>query len=398
MKPLFIAATRQHVGKTTCSLAILSGLTQKFDRVGFIKPVGQQHVAVDGSDVRVDKDVQLMKEYFGMEHVAYEDMSPVIVPRNYTKQYVDGGGSLLAEQKAKILAATARVEAASEATVLEGTGHVGVGSIIGASNADVAAWVGADVVLVANGGIGSAFDELEMNRIMLKDKGVRVRGVILNKVRPDKVDMIRDYVGRALRDRWGCPLLGVVPDLPFLGKATLDNYEKLLEAEFISGQRHRDLHYGASDLACVTTAVRRFLRKANYRETERKDMRPLFITHCTRDDVLLAFLAYYKRSTRGLDVEHITESDWLGAMVLCTGECEITDPAFQNEDNTSLPYLMEIARAYDAPIMVTKMGTVEATNDMANFTAKMHIGDRERIKAAIDHYQPHIDFDALLAG
>jgi hypothetical protein len=178
----------------------------------------------------------------------------------------------------------------------------------------------------------------------------------------------------------------------------LDNYEKLLEAEFISGQRHRDLHYGVSDLACVTTAVRRFLRKANYRETERKDMRPLFITHCTRDDVLLAFLAYYKRSTRGLDVEHITESDWLGAMVLCTGECEITDPAFQNEDNTSLPYLMEIARAYDAPIMVTKMGTVEATNDMANFTAKMHIGDRERIKAAIDHYQPHIDFDALLAG
>ena len=401
MKPLFIAATRQHVGKTTCSLAILSGLTQKFDRVGFIKPVGQQHVAVPGHPtLRVDKDVQLMKEFFGLDHVDYEDMSPVLVPRNYTKRYIDGGGggSLLEEQRARIEASAARVVGASEATVLEGTGHVGVGAIIGASNADVAAWVGADVVLVANGGIGSAFDELEMNRIMLKDKGVRVRGVILNKVRPDKVDMIRDYVGRALRDRWGCPLLGVVPDLPFLGKATLDNYEKLLEAEFISGQRHRDLHYGASDLACVTTAVRRFLRKANYRETERKDMRPLFITHCTRDDVLLAFLAYYKRSTRGLDVEHITESDWLGAMVLCTGECEITDPAFQNEDNTSLPYLMEIARAYDAPIMVTKMGTVEATNDMANFTAKMHIGDRERIKAAIDHYQPHIDFDALLAG
>ena len=69
------------------------------------------------------------------------------------------------------------------------------------SNADVAAWVGADVVLVANGGIGSAFDELEMNRIMLKDKGVRVRGVILNKVRPDKVDMIRDGPRRTSRAR-----------------------------------------------------------------------------------------------------------------------------------------------------------------------------------------------------
>ena len=109
-RPLFIAATRQHVGKTTVSLAVLSGLRKRFgDRVGFVKPVGQQHVPVGAKGIRVDKDVQLMKEYFGMEHVAYEDMSPVIVPRNYTKQYVDGGGSLLAEQKAKILAATARV-------------------------------------------------------------------------------------------------------------------------------------------------------------------------------------------------------------------------------------------------------------------------------------------------
>lgn len=85
-------------------------------------------------------------------------------------------------------------------------------------------------------------------------------------------------------------------------------------------------------------------------------------------------------------------------MVLCRGECEIEDPLFQNEDNTSLPYLIDIARAYDAPILVTKLGTIEATNHMANFTAKMHIGDRSRIAAAIDHYKPHIDFDTLLNG
>ena len=198
-KPLFIAATRQHVGKTTCSLAIMSGLQDSLERVGFIKPVGQQHVAVPGHPtLRVDKDVQLMKEFFGLDHVDYEDMSPVLVPRNYTKRYIDGGGggSLLEEQRARIEASAARVVGASEATVLEGTGHVGVGSIIGVSNAEVAKLVGADVVLVANGGIGSAFDELEMNRIMLKDQGVRVRGVILNKVQPDKVDMVRVRAGK----------------------------------------------------------------------------------------------------------------------------------------------------------------------------------------------------------
>ena len=46
-RPIFVAATRQHVGKTTVSLAILSGLQKRFGKVGFIKPVGQQHIAVN---------------------------------------------------------------------------------------------------------------------------------------------------------------------------------------------------------------------------------------------------------------------------------------------------------------------------------------------------------------
>lgn len=37
-RPIFVAATRQHVGKTTTSLAIVSGLMKRFDKVGFIKP------------------------------------------------------------------------------------------------------------------------------------------------------------------------------------------------------------------------------------------------------------------------------------------------------------------------------------------------------------------------
>ena len=49
-------------------------------------------------------------------------------------------------------------------TICEGTGHAGVGSVVGAGNARVAAELGADVVLVANGGLGRAFDELELNR------------------------------------------------------------------------------------------------------------------------------------------------------------------------------------------------------------------------------------------
>ena len=41
-RPIYVAATKQHVGKTTTSLALMSGLSKRFDKVGFIKP-GMSH-------------------------------------------------------------------------------------------------------------------------------------------------------------------------------------------------------------------------------------------------------------------------------------------------------------------------------------------------------------------
>lgn len=150
-KPIFVAATGQHVGKTTVSLALMSGLKKRLNRVGFMKPVGQQHVPVSdgrGGTLRVDKDVELIKEFFGIDHMDYADTSPVLVPRSYTKQYIDGDISS-AQQFEAINSAFARASASSDQVLLEGTGHVGVGSVIGLSNAKVAAMLGADMVLVA---------------------------------------------------------------------------------------------------------------------------------------------------------------------------------------------------------------------------------------------------------
>ena len=250
-RPILVAATRQHVGKTTLSLALMSGLRKRFgDRVGFIKPVGQEHVRPAGEAFSVDKDVELMRMYFGLDHVGFEDMSPVLIPRSYTKRFIDGEVTLAA-QEAGLRASFARVRAASDAVLLEGTGHVGVGAIVGLSNARVAALLGADVVLVANGGLGKAFDELELNRALCEASGVRVRGVVLNKVLPDKVAMVRDYFGRTLaqRDAWrAVPLLGVVPDLPLLAKPSLGALAHAAGGELVAGARLRALHYASEDI------------------------------------------------------------------------------------------------------------------------------------------------------
>ena len=94
--------------------------------------------------------------------------------------------------------------------VCEGTGHVGVGAIGGVSNATVASSLGSDVVLVSEGGLGSAFDKIYLNRQACAMAGANVVGVVLNKVIPEKRDMIEQYFKLALRD-WGIPLLGCIP-------------------------------------------------------------------------------------------------------------------------------------------------------------------------------------------
>jgi dethiobiotin synthetase len=149
-RPIFVAATKQHVGKTTTCLALLSGLQKRFNQVGFLKPVGQQHVEVtdkNHNSLRVDKDVVLIKEHFHLDHVDYRYMSPVIIPRGYTKQYVDGEITL-ESQKMDVENAMEQVAADSDITLIEGTGHCAVGSIVGLNNAKVASLLGADMVLM----------------------------------------------------------------------------------------------------------------------------------------------------------------------------------------------------------------------------------------------------------
>lgn len=201
-RPIYVAATRQHVGKTSVSLALVSHFTKRFGsaNVGYMKAVGQQCLRVwdepppaeegedqqeEGQYVVIDKDVKLIRDHFRLNHLQYADMSPILIPRGYTKSYLDGEidhqGQLADIRRAylNIVKSTSNnrwddsnvEENGSNSrgrsiTICEGTGHAGVGSVVGAGNARVAAELGADVVLVANGGLGKAFDELALNRAL----------------------------------------------------------------------------------------------------------------------------------------------------------------------------------------------------------------------------------------
>ena len=90
---------------------------------------------------------------------------------------------------------------------------------------------------------------------------------------PDKVEMVRDKMSRLLMDRWGVPLLGVVPDMAYLGRPTLANLCSALQGELLAGERCARLHYGVDDAFLITTGLRRFLRRA-FEQREKVWRRP----------------------------------------------------------------------------------------------------------------------------
>lgn len=215
MRQLFLAATGQNRGKTTACVGLLDGFRRRGYRTGFSKPVGQRTMIIDGEPG--DEDAVLMKTIFDLPD-PYTAMSPIHIPRGFTKRYL--AGDVVEDMEGPILAAQ-QFFAGHDIWLIEGTGHAGVGAVVGLSNARVASMLRAPTVIISEGGVGRPIDEIVLNASHFEAHGVPVAGAIVNKIRVDESPGIERTLERGLA-RHGIPLLGVLPYRPILSSPTLD--------------------------------------------------------------------------------------------------------------------------------------------------------------------------------
>jgi len=273
---LYVGATRQNDGKTIVSLGLLNALGKRFSSLGYIKPVGQRYLEIDGN--KIDKDVVLMEKIYNFPD-RLPDMSPVAIPSGFTEEYIRS--PYQRKIQAKVKKNYEKVAQGKDLVVIEGTGHAGVGSVFDLSNAQVAHLLGAKAIIVSLGGVGKPIDEIMLNKAMFDRHGVEIIGVIINKVLQDKYKKVDGLIRRSLKAR-GMRVLGVIPFDPVLSIPTLREIIWAIQGELISGEEHIDNQAGRYVVGAMPLSTALDYFQGRY----------LLITPGNREDLIMASLTH----------------------------------------------------------------------------------------------------------
>lgn len=357
---IFIAATRQNDGKTTTSLGLFGALRERTDRVGFIKPVGQRFVDFEGQ--RVDEDTVLLDSIFNVR-IPIDAMSPVGIDGTFTRRYLDNPADSLELIVDKMCRAFDRAAYERDYIIIEGSGHAGVGSVFDMSNAHVAKLLGAKAIIVAQGGIGRPVDEVALNKALFDQQGVEVIGAILNKVQPEKSDIVRHYAGEGLR-RLGVPLLGVIPMQKRLAAPNLAQIVEEIGGRWLNGRQHAQ-NERILKVVIGAMAARGII---DY-------LQPgvLIITPGDRDEVLFAALA-----GEGISGKKVVSGIVLTRNIL------------------PHPKLMEMLSQTNIPCVICSEESYAVASRINNMTIKTQPSDTDKIPIIRDMFLENLDVQKII--
>ncbi|MFN7115599.1 MAG: AAA family ATPase [Saprospiraceae bacterium] len=365
MRNIFVAATGQHVGKTTSTLGLVMNLFEKGFRVGYCKPVGQQFISMDGWIA--DKDAVLFSDFlkFSMNPEVH---SPVIIGQGVTKRYIDDRTQFNFENQ--ILNAAQVLESEYDVVVYEGTGHPGVGTVVDLSNAKVAKMLGCGVVMIVEGGIGNTIDRLEMSLALFREQKVPILGVIVNKVYVDKKEEIEYYLRKKF-EQIDIPLLGLLPYDEVLSFPIMDSNNQAVEGKVVLNEDY--LGNRVEDIVAGSLIDEdEFLKSKNI----------LLVVSYRRLDEALEKIDEISR------INGLPESPLSGVIVTSDGRHE----RWYERADFNKPYLID----HRIPVITTTLDTYGSVVKISRIEVKINTKTPWKIKRAVELIREHVDMDALI--
>jgi BioD-like phosphotransacetylase family protein len=358
-KKIFIAATMQNDGKTTVSLGLIAALHKRFPKIGFIKPIGQRYLIEQG--YKVDEDSILIEDVFGIK-CNIKDMSPVAIEKGFTERSIEKGPE--GDIAKTIRDSYDKIAAMNDLVIIEGTGHAGVGSVFGFSNATVAKLLDAKVVIISSGGIGKPIDEIMLNCALFEKEGVGIAGCVVNKVLPDKYAKISRLVTLGLEQK-GLGVLGVLPYQKALDIPTMREIQEELKIETLF--KGEDLDRPADNILIGAMNVKDALKFITDNS--------MMIIPGDRDDMIDAACA--------VNLGKLKKGSRITGIVLSGGI--VPEPE-------TLEYLKDSG----IPTLVTAEDTYSIASRIHSMNVKLKPQDKAKIRIIVDMVEKYINIDKVI--
>ena len=186
---LYIMGSKSGVGKSTICLGILAQLLAQGyspQQLAYIKPTTQC------------TEKQAVATFCAQQGISFVDIGGLIFKKGYTRDFIDGLTPSSNELLASILQTITTIGAGKAVVLIDGIGSPSVGSVVGASNTNIAALLPCRIIFVGKLGIGAAIDDTVLNVSLIQSKHKKNVGLIYNKIPLSELPAVQHYVSKRI--------------------------------------------------------------------------------------------------------------------------------------------------------------------------------------------------------
>jgi len=189
-----------------------------------------------------------------------DELAPILFTHQLLEDVLEGKDKQLAPRLLKTFRHVGRDK---DVLVLEGSGDVSDGAVLGLSDAEVAKLTGSKVLIVTQ-----YCDEFTVDRIITYLKqlpgDVEVIGLVFNKTGPERMGFVKDKVAPYF-DRRGVRVLGVIPRNRALQTISAGEIATGLNGQVLAAKGHLDVTVEDIVVGAMSpdSAIKVFRRKRN---------------------------------------------------------------------------------------------------------------------------------------
>lgn len=351
LKPLYVAATGEHAGKSAIALGLCLVLRQRGIDAGYFKPLGFNTAGRAG--VPADADALQAAAVLELKDDP-GDLCPLVLSEQLADDVI--GGRREVDVEKVVLEPFGRVAAGRDLMVVEGLGALDRGSFLGAGGARVAAMLAARTLLVDRYADTETLDRLIAARSRLEGQ---LAGAIINFVPRGRLEEV-EGAWRPFLDARSLELFGIIRADTRLSAVTVAAIGSRLAAEFLCAEEAadrpaRELLIGAMN---QEHALRYFQRVAD----------KVVITGGDRADIILAAL------------------ETPTVAVVLTGNFR--------------PSASVVGRAEELgiPLLLTGFDTLTAARQVQEMFGRLRLQEESKLKLVTSLIEEYIDLDQLVGA